>query len=75
MLAVRNPSSQTAEVPCVSWSGTGVSVEKSADGRIDVDDATFARCCVNRSASCASPHLAAHPLLFTPSAVAWARKC
>ena len=38
---------QSAEVPCVSWSGTGVTVEKSADGKIDVDDETFLKCCVN----------------------------
>ena len=38
---------QSAEVPCVSWSGSGVTVEKSSDGRIDVDDSTFAKCCVN----------------------------
>ena len=37
---------QSAEVPCVSWSGTGVNVEKGADGTINVDDATFAKCCV-----------------------------
>ena len=37
---------QSAEVPCVSWSGTGVTVEKSADGKIDVDDETFLKCCV-----------------------------
>ena len=33
-------------VPCISWSGSGVRVEKKGDGTVDVDDATFARCCV-----------------------------
>ena len=37
---------QSASVPCVSWSGSGVTVEKGAGGIIDVDDATFERCCV-----------------------------
>ena len=37
---------QSAEVPCVSWSGSGVTIEKQSDGRVDVDDATFKKCCV-----------------------------
>lgn len=38
---------QSADVPCVSWSGSGVTVEKNADGSVDVDDPTFQKCCVN----------------------------
>lgn len=37
---------QSAGVPCVSWSGTGVNVTPAADGTVEVDDETFMKCCV-----------------------------
>ena len=37
---------QSADVPCISWSGSGVNVEKKADGSMDIDDETFLKCCV-----------------------------
>ena len=37
---------QSAGVPCVSWSGAGVSVTPDADGRVTVSDELFAQACV-----------------------------
>ena len=37
---------QSAGVPCVSWSGAGVSVAPDADGRVTVSDEVFAQACV-----------------------------
>lgn len=41
---------QSAQVPCVSWSGSGVDVKVKEDGSIDVDDETFLKCCVSSAA-------------------------
>lgn len=38
---------ESAGVPCVSWSGTGVRVQPDADGRVDVPEDKFAEACVN----------------------------
>ena len=39
---------QSAGVPCISWSGSGVDVVADAEGKVtSMDDATFARACVN----------------------------
>ena len=38
---------ESAGVPCVSWSGTGVRVQPDADGRVEVPDDKFAEACVN----------------------------
>ena len=38
---------QSAAVPCVSWSGSGVTVEADGTGQVQVPDDVFARACVN----------------------------
>ena len=39
---------QSAGVPCISWSGSGVDVVADADGKVtSMDDAVFAKACVN----------------------------
>jgi hypothetical protein len=39
---------QSAGVPCISWSGSGVDVVADAEGKVtSMEDATFARACVN----------------------------
>ena len=38
---------QSATVPCVSWSGSGVTVEADGTGQVQVPDDVFARACVN----------------------------
>ena len=41
---------QSAGVPCVEWSGTGVAIETAADGSISVSDDVFASACVESAA-------------------------
>jgi len=38
---------QSADVPCVEWSGSGVTVTPDASGKVDVPDDAFAAACVN----------------------------
>ena len=38
---------QSASVPCVSWSGSGVSVSPDENGQVSVSDEIFAQACVN----------------------------
>ena len=40
---------ESAGVPCVSWSGSGVRVQADESGKVSVDDETFAKACVNNA--------------------------